>query len=74
MKHSELDSFLSELESVSTSENEYLMAHFLLLIPQLEALDDAINDSLDLDLKEGTSEIRKIIPDLIHRMANIIGK
>jgi len=74
MKHSELDRILAELESVSTSDKEFLMAHLLLLIPQLEALDNAINDSLDLGLREQTSEIRKIIPDLINRIANMIGK
>jgi hypothetical protein len=74
MKHSELDRILSELEFVSTSDKEFLMAHLLLLIPQLEALDNAISDSLDLGLKDQTSEIRKIIPDLIHRIANLVGK
>ena len=73
MKHSELDSVLSELESASTSEKECIMAHLLLLIPQLEAHDNAINDSLDLGLQDQTSEIRKIIPDLINRIANMIG-
>jgi len=74
MKHSELDRILADLESVSTSDKEFLMAHLLLLIPQLEALDNAINDSLDLGLREQTSEIRKIIPDLINRIANMVGK
>jgi len=74
MEYSEIDRILSELKSPSTNDKEYLMAHFLLLIPQLEALDAAIEDSSDSDLKFHTSENRKIIPDLINRIVSMIGK
>lgn len=74
MQHTELDRILSELKSVSNNNKEYLMAHFLLLLPQLEALDSAIEDSIDSDLILHTSDIRKIIADLINRIVYIIGE
>jgi hypothetical protein len=74
MQFSELDRILSELKSASSNDKEYLMAHFLLLLPQLEALDSAIEDSIDSDLILHTSDIRKIIADLISRITYIIAE
>jgi hypothetical protein len=74
MQYSELDRILSELKSASSNDKEYLMAHFLLLLPQLEALDSAIEDSIDSDLILHTSDIRKIISDLINRIVFIVGE
>lgn len=74
MKYTDLEALLSQLKSSSDNDQEFLMAHFLLLLPQLEALDQAIENSVDVNLIIETAEIRKIIPDLMQRIVHIAGK
>ncbi|MFZ4545408.1 MAG: hypothetical protein ACOYOA_15250 [Saprospiraceae bacterium] len=74
MDYTNLDAVLAELKSSSENEQDFLMAHFLLLIPQLEALDQAIENSSDVRLIVETAQMRKVIPDLMQRIVHIAGK
>lgn len=74
MQNSELERILSDLKSASTNDKEYLIAHFLILLPQLEALDSAIEDSSDSELILHTADLRKTIADLVNRIVFIIGE
>jgi hypothetical protein len=74
MEYSEYNRILSELKSASANDKEYLIAHFLLLLPHLEALDSAIEGSTDADLIHHTAENRKIIADLINRIVHLVGE
>lgn len=74
MENSETESRIQGLKAAATSQTEFVNGLLIHLLIHIQTLDEIIEENGTDELKDNVEPLRSIIPDLIVRISDEVGK